>query len=204
LNIPADYVDVAERIRIFKETYPEGSLQGESQGLVTVGERSFIVYRARAYRTPDDPTPGIGWAWEPVPGPTPFTKDSELMNAETSAWGRAIVALGIPTKKVASAEEVRNRQDNGAASDPGSDVPPELSAEPNPTQVLRGQLTVILKRLNEQAPRPEGFASWADELQSWCYSETGKTDSHELTEGELRLLVTHANGLLKDEGLETV
>jgi hypothetical protein len=32
------------------------------------------------------------------------------MNAETSAWGRAIIALGFPTKKIASAEEVRNRQ----------------------------------------------------------------------------------------------
>jgi hypothetical protein len=126
------------------------------------------------------------------------------MNAETSAWGRAIVALGIPTKKVASAEEVRNRQDNGAASDPGSDVPPELQGEPDPKQVLRGQLTVIFKRLNEQAPKQEGQESWAETLQAYCYQEFGKTDSMELSEGELRLLVTHANGLLKEEGLQTV
>src|SRR5918995_1562320 len=96
-----DYVDVAERIRIFKERYPEGSLQSlEPPRLWQVGERMFIGYCAAAHPTPDDERPGIGWAWEPVPGPTPFTKDSELMNAETSAWGRAIVALGFETKKV--------------------------------------------------------------------------------------------------------
>ena len=33
------------------------------------------------------------------------------MNAETSAWGRACIAAGIPSKKIASFEEVRNRQE---------------------------------------------------------------------------------------------
>lgn len=107
----ADYVDVAERIRQFKEQFPEGSLQSYRDPYVMeAGNKTFVVYSAAAYRTPDDQRPGIGWAWEPVPGPTQFTKDSELMNAETSAWGRAIVALGFDTKHVASVEEVRNRQ----------------------------------------------------------------------------------------------
>jgi hypothetical protein len=35
------------------------------------------------------------------------------MNASTSAVGRAIVLAGFPSKKVASADEVRNRQGNG-------------------------------------------------------------------------------------------
>ena len=43
-----------------------------------------------------------------VPGLTPYTKNSELQNAETSAWGRALVAvLAADTKEgVASADEV--------------------------------------------------------------------------------------------------
>jgi len=106
-----DYVDVAERIRQFNERYPDGSLQNWIEPhVIEVGDKLFIVYAAAAYRTQDDARPGIGYAWEPVPGPTPFTRDSELMNAETSAWGRAIVALGFETKKIASANEVRNRQ----------------------------------------------------------------------------------------------
>jgi hypothetical protein len=74
--------------------------------------KSYMVYSAAAYRTPDDQLPGVGWAYEPIPGPTNFTRDSELQNAETAAWGRAMVAaLAVDTKKgIASSEEVRNRQ----------------------------------------------------------------------------------------------
>lgn len=105
-----DYVDVAQRIREFYERHPDGRLTtGTPPRVVDVGGKPYVWYHARAYRTPDDPLPGDGWAAEPVPGPTPYTKDSELMNAETAAWGRAIVALGFATKKIASAEEVRNR-----------------------------------------------------------------------------------------------
>ena len=42
------YVDVAERIRLFRERYPEGSLQPANLAapweIVTVGERTFLVY----------------------------------------------------------------------------------------------------------------------------------------------------------------
>lgn len=111
-----DYVEVAERIRIFRDKYPEGSLQPmnleKPYEIVTVGEKTFIVYFAAAYRTPDDKRPGIGSAWEPVPGATSFTRLSELMVCETSAWGRAIVAvLAADAKKVATVDEVRNRSE---------------------------------------------------------------------------------------------
>jgi hypothetical protein len=109
-----DYVDVATRIRDFKKDWPEGSLQQVKVEFHTIGEQTFILYVAACYRTPDDERPGIGSAWEPVPGKTPYTKDSELMVAETSAWGRAIVAAtGAETKnngKIASADEVNARQ----------------------------------------------------------------------------------------------
>lgn len=110
----SDYVDVGERIAKFREKYPSGSLQPvnleQPFSIQTVGDKIFIVYTAAAYRTPDDARPGIGIASEPFPGKTPYTKDSELMNAETSAWGRAIIAsLAADSKRIASAEEVRNR-----------------------------------------------------------------------------------------------
>lgn len=100
-----DYVEVAERLQEFYAKYPEGSLQGSWEW---TADGSLIVYRAAAYRTPDDARPGVGYAQEPYPGKTAFTKGSELQNAETSAWGRAMAALGIATKKgIASAHEVR-------------------------------------------------------------------------------------------------
>ena len=109
---PADYIDVAERIVEFRERFPDGSLQRVDLQFIDFAGKSWVVYTAAAYRTPDDERPGHGTAWEPVPGPTAFTRDSELQNAETSAWGRALVAvLAADTKRgVASANEVRNRQ----------------------------------------------------------------------------------------------
>jgi hypothetical protein len=119
-----DYVDVAQRLADFREQYPEGSLQPANldkpweQVTVTGYDRedktvtqTFIVYTAAAYRHPLDVRPGIGIAWEVFPGRTNFTRGSEIMNAETSAWGRAILAvLASETKRgVASREEIRNR-----------------------------------------------------------------------------------------------
>jgi hypothetical protein len=101
------YVEVKDRIAQFKKEYPNGRLQAEIVGHF----EGYVAVKAYAYRTPDDPLPGTGLAWEPVPGRTPYTKDSELQNCETSAWGRAIVAALIAdaSSGVASADEVRNR-----------------------------------------------------------------------------------------------
>lgn len=112
----SDYVDVPARIAEFRSKHPEGSLQpanpAEPYKVERIGDKTYVVVVAAAYRTPDDARPGIGMAYEQWPGRTPYTKDSELQNAETSAWGRAIVAvLAADTKRsVASAEEVRNRR----------------------------------------------------------------------------------------------
>jgi hypothetical protein len=126
-----DYVDVATRIAEFRAKYPDGYLAplGSAsdysaadpyriqavQGFDKNGEvvqQTFVVVVAAAYRQPGDTSPGVGMAWEVFPGRTPYTRGSELMNAETRAWGRAIIALGAADAKrgIASAEEVRNRQ----------------------------------------------------------------------------------------------
>lgn len=111
-----DYVPVAERLIEFRAKYPEGVLRPADVSrpfeIVTVGQQTFLVVVAAAYRTPDDPTPGVGMAWEPVPGLTNFTRNSELQNAESSAWGRAIIAVGAADAKrgIASAEDVAMRQ----------------------------------------------------------------------------------------------
>lgn len=109
---PLDYIDVATRIVEFREKYPDGRLRQKDVQFVDFAGKSWVVYTAEAWRSADDPAPAHGTAWEPVPGPTQFTKDSELQNAETAAWGRAMVAaLAVDTRKgIASSEEVRNRQ----------------------------------------------------------------------------------------------
>lgn len=110
-----DYIEVPERIQRFYDKYPDGSLQGD-WSVEEIGGQTLIVYTAHAYRSPEDPRPGLGTASEPFPGKTPYTKGSELMNAETSAWGRAIVSLGFLAKdeKVASKEEVEGAKGRAA------------------------------------------------------------------------------------------
>jgi len=126
-----DYVDVATRIQEFYERYPDGRLCTRSVTLVD--EPAGAIAIAEAYRTADDPHPGVGTAWEPIPGKTSFTRDSEVQNAETAAWGRAIIAAGIPAKKIASVEEVQARQPEPAkraARAKGATVPTPSAALP--------------------------------------------------------------------------
>ncbi len=144
-DFAADYIPVNERISAFIAKYPDGSLRplwpDEPYRVLGEGETKWLVYGACAYRYPDDPTPGVGLAWEPVPGKTPYTRGSELMVAETSAWGRSLAAIGIATNKsIASAEEVRSAQERtgrpqkGATKPTGTRGTPATSGAPAASQ----------------------------------------------------------------------
>lgn len=101
-----DYVQVNERIIAFYAKFPDGSLQSE---VVTLTDK-LVVIKGYAYRSPSDPRPGIGHSSMMIPGTTPYTEDSEVENAETSAWGRALAALGFEVKRsVASRQEIENK-----------------------------------------------------------------------------------------------
>lgn len=136
-KLDMDYIDVAARIVEFRTKHPEGSLQQVTLDFKEVAGKWWVIYTAAAYRAPDDARPGIGTAWEPVPGKTNFTRDSELQNAETAAWGRAIVAaLAADTKRgIASAEEVRNRRADQAA-------PVAEEVPPLPDDVIEARIAV--------------------------------------------------------------
>lgn len=135
-----NYQSVAERIHLFRDKYPEGSLTALDPNkpfeIVTVDERSFVAVAAVAMRNPTDPAPGMGLAWCPIPGLDEYTRNSEVMNAQTSAWGRAIIAvLAADAKKIASAEEVRSAQSHRSA--PAKKAPAETpsAATANGTSV---------------------------------------------------------------------
>ena len=185
-RIADDYVDVAERIRTFKETFPEGTLQAwQPPELFHVGDKTFIAYSAAAYRTPDDQRPGVGWAWEPVPGPTNFTRDSELQNAETSAWGRAIVALGFETKKIASANEVQNRR------------PP--ATEQQPRLGLLQQISSNVALLNSSYPHHAKDWTWTDEAKKYMNDRFDKKKSEELSKAEAQQLLEATETWFKEQ-----
>lgn len=113
----SNYVDVATRIRQLREKHPEAVLRpanpAEPFRIVEIGGREFIIYTAACYRSPSDPMPAIAVAAEPVIGSSSFTRNSEVMNAETSAWGRAIMAaLAVDEPHIASRDEVMNRRND--------------------------------------------------------------------------------------------
>jgi hypothetical protein len=130
------YIDVASRIKLFIKKYPDGSLQMDPPEWVTIDGKQWVIGRAHAYRTPDDARPGIGTAWEIVPGTTNFTRGSEIQNLETSAFGRAIGALGIGIDaSIATLDEIQHakerqpvitRTTETAPDDPwATEAPPE-------------------------------------------------------------------------------
>lgn len=98
-----DYVDVAERIRLFYERYPEGSIQTEMVRL----EGDLVVFRATVYRDREDPHPTTGWAYERE-GVGHVNKTSFIENCETSAVGRALSNLNFPRSRGAGERIVRS------------------------------------------------------------------------------------------------
>jgi hypothetical protein len=156
----SDYVPVNERIEAFKADWPEGSLQST---IVELTETRVTV-KAYAYRTPDDQRPGIGHSSLEIPGGTPYTRGSEIENAETSAWGRAIAALGFEVKRgVASREEVRNKPSGqGVEAKPGATAASsEASAPvPAPTAPQNGKPSDAVIRIRYGWAHDRG---WTDE-----------------------------------------
>lgn len=122
-----NYVTVAERVAMFYEKYPEGSIQFEFMGVMD-GDPLKMWGVARAYRTPEDPLPGIGTASELIVGKSPYTNGSELQNLETACWGRACASLNIGTSKgLSSKEEILGSRERQA---PGPAKPREVVQEP--------------------------------------------------------------------------
>lgn len=120
-----DYVTVPERVAEFYRQHPDGRIVSEAPQVIDLGNQTFIGVTTSVYRSPDDHLPCTATAWEPYPGRTQFTKESEMMNAETSAIGRALAAAGIMvSRSLASANEVAARQPeqkrSASASDPVS------------------------------------------------------------------------------------
>ena len=109
-----DYVDVPTRFRLALDKWPELRVIEEPAKVIEIGDKTFISVTMTVYRDPSDPLPCVATCWEPWPGRTPFTLNSEAMNCSTSALGRAL-GMMIPFGKMASFEEVQNRQNDTPA-----------------------------------------------------------------------------------------
>ena len=125
-----DYVDVPTRFRLALDKWPELRVIEEPAKVIAIGDKTFIAVTMTVYRDPSDPLPAVATCWEPFPGMTPYVKNSEQMNASTSCLGR-VLGLMIPFGKMASFEEVQNRQNDGPT------VAPSVSPSREPKIVVK-------------------------------------------------------------------
>jgi hypothetical protein len=153
----SNYVDVPTRFAAALERWPELRIIENRPEIITIADKTFISVTMQAWRTPDDPVPAQATCFEPFPGKTSFTRDSEQMNASTSALGRVLGLMMSFGPKMASAEEVRNRQETSA--------PATLVKQPQnaPRQALGANASnapseaqlKYLRGLNYEGPVPE-------------------------------------------------
>jgi hypothetical protein len=96
------YVEVNERLRYFRENYPNYSLTSE---VIEKTDTSILIQAKIIY---DGVVLATGLA-EEEKGSTFINKTSYVENCETSAWGRALGNFGIGIdSSVATADEVKN------------------------------------------------------------------------------------------------
>ena len=104
------YVTVNERLKLALAKYPDLRVEELPFDIVDIGGQTNLHCTVRVYTTPDDTRPVLGSVLEPIPGRTPYTRNSELMVGMTSALGRALGYLGFGIDKgIASNDEVAAR-----------------------------------------------------------------------------------------------
>ena len=157
-----DYVDVPARLKMLADKFPDVRIKEDAPRIVTVGDKTFIEVRVTAWRTPDDQLPAVAHCWEPFPGTTPYTRDSEQMNAATSALGR-LCAIMLPGAfaKTASADEVFNRAGPPKNYVPKSKtpVPPVGGEEPFPVTSTNWRNDPAINAIVEREQQAKAEAS---------------------------------------------
>lgn len=137
-----NYVDVPTRLKQALARWPELRVHEDQPVIREIGNKLYIEVRTTVHRDPDDKLPAIAYCWEPWPGTTPYTRDSEQMNASTSALGRALGFM-LAFDKMASREEVRNRQPAEAKDGSQLEQPFDDDSVTSITRASKPQLGMI-------------------------------------------------------------
>jgi hypothetical protein len=73
-----NYIEVKDRIQMFYDKFPEGTLHFQYKGVLEFNGETFIYGEAFAYPERDKMAYASGWAWERVPA-RGFAKGAEMM-----------------------------------------------------------------------------------------------------------------------------
>jgi hypothetical protein len=171
----SNYVEVADRLREFYEKHPGGRV---ITSIVELTEKRVVVkaevYRETAHEVPS----GAGHSALGIPGVTPYTKGAELENAETSAIGRALVAAGLASKKIASADEVRAKRVEPQVAAVEIGAPPEHTPPAPAAPVLSGDDAILFaaKAMGfAEADKERGAGTCWKHARPWKF-KTGETN----------------------------
>ena len=179
-----NYVDVATRLKIAFERWPELRIQETHREIVEMPDKTcFIRCVVTIWRTADDPIPVIASACEVYPGRTPYTKTSESEVGYTSAIGRALAMAGIgANKSIASRDEVEAAQ---------SRQPTRLAEvvpfpEEGPQKVYPSN-----KQLGMMRGLANGKGIKGDDLKAYCCQVLGRTilSTNDLTKQDISKVI---------------
>lgn len=163
----SEYVDVKTRLKQALALYPQLRIVEHRPEITQVGDQLFIECSVTVSRDPDDPIPVTAYIFEPYPGKTTFTKNSEQANGATSVLGRALGYMGLGIdKSIASSNEVLGRQQAAEETDRTKVV---SIARPTPTldgprskEIGSARLTA---REQTEASQPNGGGATANQIK---------------------------------------
>ena len=162
-----NYVDVATRLRLAFEKYPDLRIQETAREVIEMPDKScFIRCTVTVWRDANDPIPAIATAAELYPGRTPYTKNSENEVGFTSALGRALGYMGFAiSNAIASRDEVQaaqSRQQTHLAT-----VKPLHDIEV-PFPEVQQQAAPSTKQLGLMRALANGQGITGDKLKEYC------------------------------------
>jgi hypothetical protein len=168
-----NYVDVATRLRLAFEKYPDLRIQETAREVIEMPDKScFIRCTVTVWRDASDPIPVVASACELYPGRTPYTKFSENEVGFSSALGRALAYAGFAANKaIASRDEVEaaqsRQQTHLAPVKPLHDIEvpfPEVQHQPAPSTKQLGLMRALAN----------GQGLKGDDLKTFCSATLGR------------------------------
>ena len=169
-----NYVDVATRLKMAFERWPELRIQETHREVIEMPDKScFIRCVVTIWRSPDDAIPVIASACEIYPGKTSFTKSSESEVGYTSAIGRGLAMMGIgANKSIASRDEVQAAQSRQPTGRLAPVVPMHEVEQPFPDAPVQEYATP--KQLGMMRALANGQNIAQDKLKEYCSNVLGR------------------------------
>lgn len=191
------YIDCRTRLVAALKDWPDLRVVEDTPEIVKIGERHFIQATVTLFRSVDDALPVRAFCFEPFPGKTNFTRDSEQQNSATSALARALGYMGYGIERsIASFDEVRNRQPDEAIVYDSVNVtrPSQTRSEASQMPVVKAKAGSAIDTLNKSGQATEKQVSYIRSLVRKSSVKVDETTIEQLTILEANALIEQLLG----------